>query len=198
MLAKYIYFFFACVTALLICINSTQYFPPQFSKGFLSDKVDVFYFYKYALYIHIFSAPLAFFTSIFQLLKPASSFHKLIGRIYVYSVCLFAAPSGFIMSFFAIGGFYATLSFALMSIFWVFFTIKSIAHIRNKNIVKHTELITRSIILAHSAIVLRWFSFINHQFEIFNGEYGYIILSWLSWLPILFYYEIWLRIRKRL
>jgi hypothetical protein len=48
---------------------------------------------------------------------------------------------------------------------------------------------TRSFILANSAILLRLFSFFTNSFLSIDPVSAYIIIAWLSWLPWLLIYE---------
>jgi hypothetical protein len=62
--------------------------------------------------------------------------------------------------------------------------------IKSGNIPKHKEYMTRSFILANSAILLRLFSFISNHYIHADPVSSYILIVWLSWLPWLLIYEL--------
>ena len=195
-LAKGIYFFIALLVAHLIVYKSTDYFNPDFSKGFLIGKEAFFHFYKYGLYTHMVAAPIAFILGIVQLLWVSSNYHQKIGFVYVFLVLFFAAPSGLFMSFFAIGGFVGFINFAVLSGLWWGYTFFAYRAIQKGKVKTHIRLIVGSFILANSAVLLRIFSFINNHFEWLPGPNGYVVVSILSWLPPILIYEIYVSMKK--
>jgi uncharacterized membrane protein len=189
-LVKFSYFTLAFLIAGMIVIKAIDYFHPDLTHGFLSGKRDVFHsWYKYALYVHIVTAPLTIFSGILQFsLSVKKKFHRLSG--YVYLAAVFCAGiSGFFMSFKSIGGMGSSISFGILSILWLLFTIKSFLCIKAGNIPMHKAYMTRSFILANSAILLRLFSFISNHYLGADPVNAYIVISWLSWLPGLVIYE---------
>jgi uncharacterized membrane protein len=189
--AKALFFVIAFFVACLIALKSLTYFlHPDLSHGFLSDKKDIFDpWYKYILYTHIFSAPLTIFTGILQFsLKRTSIIHKLSGYIYIPAVVL-AACSGLVMSFYSVGGIISGISFFILSILWLLFTLKAFALIKAGKIEQHKAFMTRSFILANSAVLLRLFSFISNRYTTIDPVTAYTAISWLSWLPWLLIYE---------
>lgn len=139
--------------------------------------------------MHITGAPIAFFCGLFQVSLSRSKFHKYIGITYLLSVLLLAAPSAFIMAFYAIGGILSSVCFLILNALWLYFTIKAYLEVRLGNIKKHKQFMIRSYILAQSAILIRILSFFNNHFEILNPTIAYMIIIWLSWLPCLLFYE---------
>lgn len=174
----------------MITLKATTFLDPVFAAGFLSDKQAIFNTYKWPLYLHAFSAPLALLLGIIQFSTKPKKLHKWLGKVYVIAILLFAAPSGFYMAFYAIGGWVSSFSFWLLSILWWWFTFKAFQLAKAKNFKAHKRFMTRSFILTNSAITLRILSFINIKFFHFDLESTYILISWLSWLPILLVYEI--------
>ncbi|MGB0523725.1 MAG: DUF2306 domain-containing protein [Flammeovirgaceae bacterium] len=196
-LVKGFYAIIAVLVGLFICIKSLDYLHPNFTQGFLIGKEPFFYtYYAVVLYIHMFAAPLALFTGLIQFLFTKSKWHKRLGQIYVMSILGFAAPSGLLMAFHALGGNWAILNFVLLAILWVFFTRKAYQTIRRKNIKAHQRFMTRSFILTNSAVFIRLFSFINHQYLDYPPLTAYVIISWLSWLPFLMIYEGYLLVKQ--
>ena len=159
-LAKKAYYLVAISVAAGICWKSVDYLNPDFSQGFLNGKIDIFYFYRWALYIHIVGAPLAFFCSIIQVCFPKNRYHKNIGSVYVFSVLYLAAPAGLIMSLFAIGGLLGTVNFGILSLLWGSYTLKAYQAALQHNKQQHVRFIIGSFLLTQSAILLRVFSYI--------------------------------------
>lgn len=196
-LVKGIYFVTAFLICLLIILKSIEYFSPNFDQGFLIGKSGIFPFYKIFLYSHILGAPSAFLAGLFQFSFRKSKLHRTIGLVYVASILLLAAPGGLGMSFYAIGGMLNSINFLLMSLLWLLTTSMAFYYAKQKVYEKHRAMMTRSFILTNSAILIRLFSYINHELLLFELELGYIIISWISWLPALLTYEL-VQIKKRL
>lgn len=196
-LVKLTYFLVALFVAVLIVYKSLDYLTPNLTYGFLADKKEAFPTYRIFLYMHIIGAPIAFFTSLFQIILTDSRQHKFIGRVYVLCVLFLAAPGGFYMSFYAIGGFWSIINFFLLSTLWFGFTMYALILIRKGEVNKHKQFMTRSFILTNSAILIRIFSFINNSVELTDVVAGYIIISWISWLPWLAIFEVLLYLREK-
>jgi len=197
-LVKFLYFPIAVLFAIAIIIKSIDYLLPDFSSGFLSDKAEHFSWYRYALYAHITAAPVAFFCGLFQFTCLKSRFHKLAGRVYVFTILLFAAPSGLAMSFLAIGGVWGGLNFVVLSLLWFAYTLLAFQFARHRNFVKHSHFMTGSFILTNSAILLRLFSYFNNTWQLIPGSHDYVIISVLSWLPGLLLFELFFASRQNL
>ena len=158
--------------------------------SFFTNSFYIFFFYKFFLYAHIIGAPITLFTGLIQFVFKKSKLHPAFGKAYILSVLILAAPSGLIMSFFAKGGFLGILNFSILSILWWIFSYKAYTFIKNGNVKRHKEMMIRSFILANSAVGLRLLGYINHEFQLFDINYSYLIISWLSWLPAYLSYEI--------
>ena len=194
-LVKWVYYVFAILFGLLIIIKSIDYVHPDFTTGFLLNKKAIFFYYRYALYAHIIGAPIAFFSSLFQISFPKSSGHKFIGKLYVASVLSLAAPGAFIMSFHAIGGFISTINFSLMTVLWVYFTIIAVRLVRKGRVAEHKKMMIRSYIMCQSAILLRLFSYLNLKLDWLPASEAYVLISILSWLPFLLIFELVFQLR---
>lgn len=175
---------------IMIMVKSFDYFIPDFNRGFLIGKEAIFPYYKIFLYSHIIGSPIALFAGITQFTLTKTKFHQFIGKIYVSSIIFLAAPGALIMSFFSIGGTPSVLNFLLMSILWILFTSMAYKYALLGEIEKHKSMMIRSLILTNSAIFIRLLSYINHHFLLVELELGYIMISWLSWLPVLTAYEL--------
>lgn len=189
-LAKNVYFSIALIVCFLIILKSIDYLNPDFSEGFLIGKGVIFTFYKVFLFMHMAGAPIALLAGLFQFTFTNSKIHRAIGILYLGGVLLLAAPSGFIMAFFAIGGFWSVLNFLILSLLWFYFSLKAYQLIRKGIIDEHRKFMTRSFILTNSAIGIRVLSYLNNQFQLIDGELGYVLISWISWVPALLVFEL--------
>lgn len=185
---------------LLITVKSLDYYSPDFSSGFLSDKEDIFKgLYKIAFYFHIISTPIALLIGtiqvFFNLNNRFKKSHQLLGKIYVFLILIICAPSGLIMSFYSFGGILSIISFLLLSVLLFYYTFKSYRAILNGDVKKHTENIIRSYLLLISAILLRILSFVFIHYFNWEGETMYTTIAWLSWLPSLIIYQLYLIVR---
>ena len=88
-------------------------------------------------------------------IQKAKKAHRYLGYIYVVSVIGLAAPTGLYMSFFAEGGFYASVGFLLMGFFWLLSTSLAIRYAVLKDIQAHEKWIYRSYAVSLSAVTLR-------------------------------------------
>lgn len=189
-------------TGLFIFIKSADYYYPDFSRGYLSDKKNVFDgLFHYAFYAHIVSAPVALFIGTYQAwvrpVKPNTSIHILLGKIYTALVLFLAAPGGLVLSFYALGGLSGKISFFLLSIFWLVFTWSGYVLARKREIAQHQRYMIRSYVLLLSAIILRLLLFFcSHYFDL-TGEKTYGIVAWLSWVPTLIIAEFYFIYRGR-
>lgn len=188
-LAKKLYFILAILIGLLIVFKSIEYIYPRFDRGFLLNKEDDFTWYKYFLYGHAIGSPIALFCGLFQFSFTRSNLHKIVGKIYLISILVLAAPGALIMSFYAIGGAITTSNFLLMTFLWAYFSYKAYSEIRKGDIKQHETFMIRSFILTNSAIWIRILSYFNHHYQLMDIELGYVLITFLSWIPALLIYE---------
>ena len=187
-------------TGLLIVIKSFDYYDPDFGKGYLSDKKEVFEgIFKYGLYAHILSVPFIFLIGTAQIFLryefTKGRLHAALGKVYVYLILFVSAPGAFVLSFYAFGGMLSKASFLTLTILWAWFTFQGFAKGRRKEFGSHQQFMIRSYVLTLSAINLRIISFIFIHFFDFRGALAYTIVAWLSWLPFLILTELLLRYR---
>jgi len=174
-----------------------EYIPAKSDVSFLMIKqteVIAHSEYLYFFYTHVYSSIfvlLSGFLSVF--IQPNSSFrslHQISGKIYVFTLLLFSAPSGIYMGFYANGGILAKTSFLILGIFWWFSTFKAYLEIRKRNIINHKKWMYRSYALAVSAITLRLWKVILVYFFHPNPMDVYEIIAWLGWVPNILLIEI--------
>ena len=134
---------------------------------------------------HFFGAGLSLLLVPFQLSKKlrfySKQIHKTTGYLYIIAV-LFGGVSGFIMSFNATGGPIAEWGFRMMSIFWLFTTIKAVTYAINGNIKQHKRWIYRSIALTSAAITFRIYLGVGLGVLQLPFLTVYLPISWLCWV----------------
>jgi uncharacterized membrane protein len=166
-----------------------QYIPAGTDTAFLGIKQDYIGipFYLLAFYIHVFTAILALpagFTQFSKfILKEYPQVHKLNGRIYVISILLLAAPSGFFIGLFANGGISSRLGFCTLAVLWIAFTWQAFAKARQGKLKAHKAFMYRSFALTLSAISLRaWKYALIGAFHPRPMDV-YQVIAWLGWVP---------------
>lgn len=183
----------------LLVMISLQYIPYDTDVAFLRIKQDVIdvLFYKLAFFIHVYTAVFvipAGFTQFSRYIRGSFPLiHKYVGRVYAFVVIFLAGPSGFYMGVFANGGIAAQISFCLLSILWIYFTVLAVIRVKQGNIKSHREFLIRSFALTLSALTLRaWkyllvFAFQPRPMDVYQ------IVAWLGWIPNLIIAEIIIR-----
>jgi hypothetical protein len=167
-------------------------------NGFLLTKAESVRYSVYlpAFYIHIVTGSLVLITGIFQFSKRIrarySAWHRSAGKVYIFVILIFTAPSGLVMALHANGGLAAGAAFALLALLWWFFTYNGFQHAIHKRWNLHREFMIRSYAMTFSAVTLRLYSFF-FALAGYRGESIYIIVAWLSWVPSLVVVEIYLR-----
>lgn len=194
--AKYLYFLLAFLVTVFIMIKSIDYLYPDFTRGFLIGKNAIFPVYRFFLYAHILGAPLAMLMGLYQFSFTRSKIHALIGKIYIISILALAAPGGFYMGFYAIGGWPSIINFTVLAILWWWFTFKAYQLARHRHWERHRRFMIRSFILTNSAILIRLLSFIHNQLQLIDLTTAYILIGWLSWLPGLMFFEFYLASKR--
>lgn len=180
----------------LMLAITLRYFPINSNVAFLQIKqteITTVPFYFYIFYIHVGSSIFTLLAGFTQfnsfLLKKYPVIHKTIGIIYVYTVVLLSGPSGIYIGYYANGGITSKISFILLGILWLLFTILGIRLIQKGNLIAHKRFMLRSFALAFSAITLRLWKVI--LVAIFHPPpmEVYRLIAWLGWIPNLLLIE---------
>lgn len=167
-------------------------------NGFLLTKTEAVRYSVYlpAFYLHIVTGSIVLITGVFQLSQWIRTrypvWHRASGRVYIFIILIFTAPSGLVMAAHANGGLAAGVGFALLAVLWWFFTYKGFRNAINNQLDVHREFMLRSYALTFAAVTLRLYSFF-FALAGFRGETIYILIAWLSWVPSLIVIEIYLR-----
>jgi len=152
-------------------------------KDFVKDEIwmTVFYF-------HISSSIICLSTGAFQFVsslrkEPWIKWHRILGKMYVFSILFFAAPTGAYMAVFANGGFGTQLGFIILSVLWFVSTYIALQAILEKDIQSHKKWMVRSYALTFSAVTLRlWMPILSGYFGV-NPDFTVVITAWINWIP---------------
>jgi uncharacterized membrane protein len=192
----------AVLFAIVLYYHNSSFVLHGPDHGFLLTKTEAVRYSVYlpAFYIHITTGSIVLITGVFQLAKKFRvrypAWHRTAGKVYVFVVLFFTAPSGFVMSLYANGGFAAGIGFALLALLWWFFTWKGFEKAIRHDLKAHRKFMMRSYALTFAAVTLRLYSFF-FALAGYRGESIYIIIAWLSWVPSLIAIEIYFTLSDR-
>lgn len=183
----------------LMLLITLQYIPVDFDVAFLRIKQDVvnFGYYRVAFFTHVYASMFALLPGFIQfsdrIRQRHRNLHKTSGYIYVFTILLFSAPTGFVMGYHANGGWTSSLAFMLLSVLWFYFTIKALTKAMDGDLRAHRRFMWRSYALTLSAISLRlWKWILVLMFEPAPMDV-YRAVAWLGWVGNLLVVEWWLR-----
>jgi len=142
--------------------------------------------YLWFFYTHVYTSIFVLLAGFLAILRKdfrLKNFHINAGKIYIFLILLFAAPSGIYMGIFANGGFLSKISFVILGSLWWFSTFKAYQLARQKKFKEHKQWMWRSFALTISALTLRiWKVIIVYLFHP-NPMDVYQIIAWLGWVP---------------
>jgi uncharacterized membrane protein YozB (DUF420 family) len=177
------YFYFS----FLLLLITLQYIPYNTDVAFLRIKQDeiALDYYKIAFFTHVYTSIFLMLLGFFQFSKTIKrkyiNIHRWSGRVYAVIILLFSGPSGLIMSYHANGGIFSQISFVILSVLWMSFTLLSVYFILKKDVKNHQKFAIRSFALTLSAISLRLFKYIIvFLFQPLPMDV-YRIVAWLGW-----------------
>ena len=141
--------------------------------------------YLYFFYTHVYTSIFVLLTGFLAIIRKnfgLKNFHRNAGKIYIFFILIFAAPSGIYMGIFANGGLLSKISFVILGIFWWFSTLNAYQLARQKKFTEHKQWMWRSFALTISAITLRmWKVIIVYLFHP-NPMDVYQIIAWFGWV----------------
>jgi hypothetical protein len=161
-------------------------------------------YFMVAFYTHISSSIIAmgggvvqFFPKLGRALTPSKigtkgylGFHRAIGKLYIGSILLLAAPSGLVLAAFANGGLAARVGFSVQCLVWWLTTYAAWWAVMKKDYTQHTEMMWRSYAVTLAAMSLRTESYaLYYWFETKPIE-TYLTVTWLSWVGNLLIAEV--------
>ena len=177
-----------------ILFNYPWYFPADFGTPFLVDReMDFHGIYRTSFYLHIVSSPIALIIGLFLVSSYSRRWlpriHRIFGRIQIATVCLAVTPSGFVMSFYALGGVISTAAFLFLSVLTAATALLGFQSAITGQFKEHQRWMWRCWILLSSAIVLRLLTMVLSPFG-WEPLMLYRVNAWLSWLMPLTVLEI--------
>ncbi|SHK81412.1 Predicted membrane protein [Chryseobacterium contaminans] len=173
-----------------LMLNITlEYIPVNPNVSFLMIKqteVEQRPEYLYFFYTHVYTSIFVLLSGFFAIIRKDfgwKSFHRNMGKAYIFLILVLAAPSGIYMGFFANGGLFSKVSFVILGFLWWFSTFKAYQLARRKKFKEHKQWMWRSFAFTLSAITLRmWKVIIVYLFHP-NPMDVYQIIAWLGWIP---------------
>ena len=176
-----------------------EYLPIRSDAAFLQIKQQYLGIrhWELAFWIHVFSsmpALLAGFTQFApRLLAKYPKVHRLMGRLYVFTVCFVTGPASLVMAFYANGGITSRIAFVILAALWLFTTATGWRKAVQRDWREHREWMIRSYALTLSAITLRvWKYLIVLAFEPPPMDV-YRLVAWLGFVPNVLFVEWWIR-----
>lgn len=179
------------VASRYLSLNPDAYFPEQ---------RDVYIANPVFLLMHIVGSMLAILIGPFQFLRGIRTgrflnLHRWLGRIYLLGI-LAGGIGGLYMAQLAYGGLVSRFGFTILAILWLISGAMAYRSIRNKQIEIHRKWMTVNYALTFAGVTLRLWQVV---FGIIGLDFltGYLIVSWLCWVPNLFVAR-WLIARNRI
>jgi len=176
-----------------------EYWPIRNDAAFLQIKQQYIGIrhWELAFWIHVFTsmpALLAGFTQFTpRLLAKRPKIHRLMGRVYVFTVSFVSGPASLVMAFYANGGISSRIAFVILALLWLTTTAMGWRKALQREWGAHREWMIRSYALTLSAITLRvWKYLIVLAFEPPPMEV-YRLVAWLGFVPNILLVEWWIR-----
>jgi uncharacterized membrane protein YozB (DUF420 family) len=189
--------YFAFFWVFVLCAGTfLQYYDFKHQSHFLDIKQAAVKtgWYLPFFYFHIIASSIILLVGFFQFSKKVYQnrpLHKVLGKLYVLGVLIFAAPGAYLMTFFVNRGKGVFLSFFMQNTLWVVFTVAAWILIKNGRVTDHVKMMRRSYALAFAAVTLRFYIWLFTVFGHGVGfENNYIIIAFASWVPNLIIAEL--------
>lgn len=185
--AKLLFFLLLNSFNAFIVLAGVSYFNPDFSTGYLQGKEALFdsYWFPVGLAAHAASAPIALFLIsllvIFRIERTPKT-HRLLGKISLIVLLALVVPSGWVLSYYAMGGVWGKLIFFLLASYTAFAALQGYFAIRKLEAATHKHWMREVLALLVSAILLRLLLVLFYEFD-FIGNAAYNTAAILSWIP---------------
>ena len=194
-----LYYLLVAVVVAFTCVMLTMVFPYlSFERainflGTKPDKVLDNRVFLVAFYVHITTSFVALFGGVWQfstvIYRRFPKLHRRIGMLYVVSILFLAAPSGMVLAAYANGGLPARVGFSFQCIVWWAATAAAWHAIRQKNYLRHNEMMLRSYAITLAALALRSESYLMYYLFETKPIETYVTVTWLSWVGNLIFAE---------
>ena len=171
--------------SLLLSHNALLYFTHGGEYGILPEKREAQQdlFWQIAFYVHLPAGVICLLSPIFlfarRFFKQSLSFHKVVGKIYVWITLLAVCPTGMYLALYAKGGLITQIGFMLQGILLAVFTYFGYNAIGQGDKTRHFQYMIRSYAIA--SVVLS-FRILHIFFFLWNVPYqdNYAISQWLG------------------
>lgn len=191
-------FLFLVINALnlAIALVGVSYFNPDFHKGYLLGKVELYntVIFRTGLLIHASVAPLVLIIAsllvLFRIELKFPKTHRLMGKLALILGLFLLVPSGFVLSYFAMGGPVGRFLFVALSAATGFTILSGYSAIRRKDIQTHRYWMHNLLLMLCSALILRLLMVLFAVFE-WTGDTMYCTAAFLSWVPAALIMRIW-------
>lgn len=176
-----------------------EYWPIRSDAAFLRIKQQYLGIrhWELAFWTHVFTSMLPLLAGFTQfspwIFRKRPRIHRLMGKVYVLSVCFVTGPASLVMAFYANGGITSRIAFVTLALLWLFTTGMGWRKISSRDWKAHREWMIRSYALTLSAITLRaWKYGIVMAFAPPPMD-TYRMVAWLGFVPNLIFAEWWIR-----
>ncbi|HAK78519.1 MAG TPA: hypothetical protein DCM71_16805 [Runella sp.] len=150
--------------------------------------------FQVGFYVHILSSWWVMGIGLFQFIpsfvKKYRRLHQTLGKVYVFSILFLAAPSGFVLAWYANGGLPAKVGFSLQCLVWWLTTLVAWYEIRKNQWQRHVEWMMRSYAVTLAAMSLRVGSYVMVYFLSTKPIETYLTVTWASWVVNLIIAEV--------
>jgi len=187
----------------LMLLITLEYWPIRNDAAFLQIKQQYLGIrhWEVAFWIHVFVSMLPLLAGFTQftplILTKIPKVHRLMGRVYVFTVCCVTGPASLVMAFYANGGITSRIAFVILATLWLATTGMGWREVMRRNFKAHREWMIRSYALTLSAITLRaWKYVIVFIFEPPPMD-AYRLVAWLGFVPNILIAEWWIRRGRR-
>lgn len=173
---------------MFIAAVGISYLHPDFQRGYLAGKAQLFEnsWFPYGLLLHAFSSPAALLIVSALVLFPLERYpviHRPLGKVALLFLLLAVVPSGWLLSYYAMGGIAGKLIFFVLAGYTGYTAVQGYLHIRRKNLTAHRFYMLQTMVLLSSAVLLRLLLVFFSKVIDIHGDTPYAIAAALSWLP---------------
>lgn len=186
---------------LTVLINCLNYFPPNFTEGFLQGREAYFWEgYHWAFYAHLIAGPAALVLGLLLICPPLRRrwprWHRRLGRAQGVNVLLLVAPSGLVMATRAQGGIVPEVAFAALALATAACVALGWRAAVKRRLAKHEAWMTRCFALLCSAVLIRVFGGLA---TVLDAQAAWIdpVAAWACWLLPLLGWELYRHVASR-
>jgi hypothetical protein len=169
--------------------RTIPYMAFEHASGFLGTKTDEVLakpVYLPGFYVHITSSILVLMSGVWQfvpaMIRRWPVWHRRLGKVYLVTILLLAAPSGLVLAWYANGGLSSRTGFMLQCVVWWVFTLLAWREAQQQRWKAHAEMMIRSFAITLAAMSLRTESYIMYYYWGTKPIETYQTVTWLSWV----------------